>query len=38
VPLLSSIIRKRRARKVNPKRERKKKCEMVISARRKEYL
>jgi hypothetical protein len=38
VPLLSSIVHKRRARKVNPKRERKKKCEMVISARQKEYL
>jgi hypothetical protein len=33
VPLLSSIVHKRRARKVNSKRERNKKCEMVISAR-----
>jgi hypothetical protein len=33
VPLLSSIVHKRRARKVNSKRERNKKCEMVISTR-----
>jgi hypothetical protein len=29
---LSSIVRERRVRKVNPKRERKKECEMAISA------
>jgi hypothetical protein len=33
VPLLSSIVRKRRARKVNPKRKGKVEWEMVISAR-----
>jgi hypothetical protein len=38
VPLLFSIVYKWRARKINPKQERKNKCEMVINARRKEYL
>jgi hypothetical protein len=38
VPLLFSIVCKWRARKINPKQERKNKCEMVINARRKEYL
>jgi hypothetical protein len=38
VPLLSSIDCKQRARKVNPRQERKKNCEMVISARRRRYL
>jgi hypothetical protein len=33
VPLLSSIVHKPRARKVNPKQARKMECEMVISAR-----
>jgi hypothetical protein len=33
VPLLSSIDFKRRVRNVNPRQERKKNCEMVISAR-----
>jgi hypothetical protein len=33
VPLLSSIVHKSRARKVNPKQARKIKCEMVISTR-----
>jgi hypothetical protein len=38
MPLLSSIVRKQRAKKVNPKRERKKECEMAINTRRRRYL
>jgi hypothetical protein len=38
VSLLFSIVCKWRARKINPKQERKNKCEMVINTRRKEYL
>jgi hypothetical protein len=38
VPLLSSINCKRRVWKVNPRQERKKNCEMVISTRRRRYL